>query len=59
MPLQPPQLQLTKREVDVLHLIGKSYKVPEAACWSSAPASPPVGCAVVVSNALKLKRLCG
>jgi len=31
MPLQPPQLQLTEREVDVLHLIGKGYKVPDAA----------------------------
>ena len=30
-PLEPPQRQLTEREVDVLRLIGKGYKVPEAA----------------------------
>lgn len=31
VPLEPPQRQLTEREVDVLRLIGKGYKVPEAA----------------------------
>ncbi len=31
VPLEPPQRQLTQREVDVLRLIGKGYKVPEAA----------------------------